>query len=278
MAKLLLRAYAKVNLGLKILDKRPYGYHNIETILQPINFFDIIELTQKNTGIEFFSNLPPYEQENICYKSAELFLNHANLKTGVSIKLKKHVWMGAGLGGGSSCAAQILQGMNKLLGNPFTEKELEGLALTLGSDVPFFLKKSPAYVQGRGEIVIPLPSLPKPLWFVLIYPNFQTSTRWAYSNVKNYLTKKSWEFKVLQALFLNGEVEDLARNLRNDFEELVFQKNPELQKIKLKLLNMGALGASLTGSGSCIYGIIRERDEKFEKAFSGFDVKIVETV
>ena len=300
MAKLLLKAYAKVNLGLKILDKRPDGYHNIESILQPINLFDIIELTGIPKGIEFSSNLPPYGKENICYKAADLFLKRANLETGVRINLKKQIWIGAGLGGGSSCAAQILQGMNKLFhsdksertGNPFDEKKLEELALILGSDIPFFLSKgfceknSPAYIQGRGEIITPLPPLTQPLWLVLIYPNFQISTKWAYSlvpicqseNVKNYLTKEIWDFKVLQALFLNGDIEGLANNLHNDFEQLVFQEYPGLKKIKLRLLDLGALGVSLTGSGSCIYGILKEKDEKFKEAFPGCDVKLVETI
>lgn len=265
-------------MGLKILDKRPDGYHNIESILQPINFFDTIELTEIPKGIEFSSNLPPYGKENICYKSAELFLKRANLKTGVRIKLKKQIWIGAGLGGGSSCSAQILQGMNKLLGVPFDEKELEELTLILGSDVPFFLKNSPAYIQGRGEIITPLLPLTQPFWLVLIYPNFQISTKWAYSNVKNYLTKELWDFKVLQALFLNGDIEGLVSNLRNDFEQLVFQEYPKLKEIKLKLLDLGALGASLSGSGSCIYGILKEKNEKLKEAFPEFDVKLVETI
>ncbi|MCK4307463.1 4-(cytidine 5'-diphospho)-2-C-methyl-D-erythritol kinase [candidate division WOR-3 bacterium] len=286
MAKLLLKAYAKVNLGLKILGKRPDGYHNIESILQPINLFDTIELTEIPKGIEFSSNLPPYGKENICYKAAELFLKRANLKTGVCIKLKKQIWIGAGLGGGSSCSAQILQGMNKLFHsdksererNLFNEKELEELALILGSDVPFFLKNSPAYIQGRGEVITPLPPLAHPIWLVLIYPNFQISTKWAYLNVKNYLTKELWDFKVLQALFLNSDIEGLASNLRNDFEQLVFQEYPKLKEIKIRLFELGASGASLSGSGSCIYGILKEKNEKLKEAFPEFDVKLVETI
>ncbi len=278
MTKLLLKAYAKINLGLKIIGKRPDGYHNIESILQPISFFDTIELTENSKGIEFSSDLPPYGNENLCYKAAELFLKQTNIKTGVCIKLKKQIWMGAGLGGGSSCAAQVLQGMNKLFGTPVDEKELDEFAITLGSDVPFFLKNSPAYIQGRGEIITPLPPLSQPLWLVLIYPNFQISTKWAYLNIKNYLTKELWDFKVFKVLFLNSDIEDLASNLRNDFEQLVLQEYSELKRIKLKLLDLGALGASLSGSGSCIYGILNEKDRKFEEAFSEFKVRLVKTI
>ncbi|MCK4352580.1 4-(cytidine 5'-diphospho)-2-C-methyl-D-erythritol kinase [candidate division WOR-3 bacterium] len=255
------RAYAKVNLGLKIIGKRPDGYHNIESIHQTINFFDELEFSQKEEGIELISDSPPYGKENICWKAAHLFLDYVTLKTGVKIKLKKQIWLGAGLGGESSCAAQTLLGLNKLFDTPLNSDSLFKLACTLGSDVPFFLKGGTAIVKGRGEIIEPLPRPKSPIWLILVYPGFSISTAWAYKKIKNYLTKGKWDFKILIDNIKKGDIESLAKNLHNDFEELTFHKYPVLLKIKKKLLDLGALGASLSGSGSCVYGILRKREE-----------------
>ena len=274
-----LKAYAKVNFGLKILGKRKDGYHNIQSIFLPINFFDRIELTvgarcTVPLRIEFISNSPPYGKDNLCVKSAELFLKRTKITTAVKIRLDKQIWIGAGLGGGSSCAAKTLVGMNDLFGNPLTQEELLELALKIGSDVPFFISGIPSFVGGRGEIITPLPALAEPIWLVLVYPNFSVSTKWAYSKIGNYLTKEEWDFKVLQDLFIRGEIKGVANNLHNDFELLVFHKYPELQRVKEKLLELGALGATLTGSGSCVYGIF-EKEEQMEDMFPNYEVKVV---
>ncbi|MDI6839547.1 MAG: 4-(cytidine 5'-diphospho)-2-C-methyl-D-erythritol kinase [bacterium] len=275
---MLLKAYAKVNLGLKIVGERPDGYHNIETIMQTINFFDELEISKNSHGIDFSSNCPPYGKENMCFKAANLFLTRMRIKTGVKINLTKQIWIGAGLGGGSSCAAKTLVGLNNLFGNLLSYDALFKLALELGSDVPFFLKGGIAFIKGRGDIITPLPHLEAPLWFILVYPKFSISTAWAYKEVKNYLTKERCNFKISKNAILNGNIKELSQNLYNDFEQLVFQTYPKLQEIKENILKLGALGASLSGSGSCVYGILQERDIKLNKKFIGLDVKLVNAV
>ncbi|MDD5529397.1 MAG: 4-(cytidine 5'-diphospho)-2-C-methyl-D-erythritol kinase [bacterium] len=259
-----LKAYAKINLGLTVLDKRPDGYHNIETLIQHIDFFDEIELKSQKTGINFVSDSPPFGEENLCFKAAKLFLETTGIKTGISINLKKHIWQGAGLGGGSSDAASILTGMNKIFDYPLKRNKLYELASQLGSDVPFFIEQYPAIVKGRGEIIKRLPFLTKPMLIVLICPDFQISTKWAYKEIdkirfEKKLTNKKNDVNKIRIKFFENDIEGIAKSLYNDFEKVVFKKYPELLTVREKLLKEGAIGVSLSGSGSCMYGILKNK-------------------
>lgn len=278
------KAYAKINLGLNVLEKRKDGYYNIQTIMQSINFFDEIELFKTSGGIEFTSNLPPLDEKNICFKAAKLFLKRANPCAGLKIKLTKKIWIGAGLGGGSACAAQLLNGSNKLFGYPLGQNQIFNLARKLGSDVPFFLERGAAFVKGKGELIERLPNLTKDLWLVLIYPSIFISTKWAYANLNVRTKKDASEGSHLpgKEFFLQSDIKGIAKTLHNDFEELVFKKYPVIKKIKEKLLIMGVLGASLSGSGSCVYGILSREPgyclQKFKKAFPDFEVRIAKAI
>jgi len=251
-----LKAYAKINWGLRVIGKRGDGYHNIHTIMQKIDFYDELTFTLNRKGVQFLSNSPPYGKDNICYKAANLFLNATGIEGGVSIRLNKRIWIGGGLGGGSSDAATTLLGLNKLFGTPLNLQELYGLGLSLGSDVPFFLDGSIAEVKGRGETVLSLkPLTPRPN-LILVYPRFSISTAWAYENVENHLTKKSSSLKILLEAILDNDLYRVANNLCNDFEEMMMRNYPILREIEERLYSLGVLGASLSGSGSCIYGIL----------------------
>jgi len=284
-----LKAYAKINLGLTVLDKRPDGYHNIETLIQHIDFFDEITLKPQKTDIDFISDSPPFGEENLCFKAAKLFFTTTGIKAGVSIKLKKHIWQGAGLGGGSSDAATILTGMNKLFDYPLKKNKLYELASQLGSDVPFFLEEYPAIVKGRGEIIKRLPSLVKPMLIVLVYPDFQISTKWAYKEMdkirceKKLTNRKNYTNKI-RIKFFENDIKGIANSLYNDFERVVFKKYPKLLTVKENLLKEGAIGVSLSGSGSCMYGILKNKGidlptgkERFIRLFPKYYVNIVRT-
>ncbi len=284
-----IRAYAKLNLGLRVKEKRPDGYHDIESIFQKIDFFDEIEIEPLIEGrnplpqIEFKTNVPPYGKDNICYKAAEIFFKETGIKKEISIKLKKNIWMGAGLGGGSSCGASTLKGLNEVFGEPLSS--LHKLALKLGSDVPFFLGGSCEIVSGRGEVIEEIPSLPNlpdgsQVRFVLVYPKFAISTGWAYlayrqtgKNLKKRLTGSSVSIKKLLSFWGKGDIKGIGENLFNDFEPLVMKEYPVLKKIKERLFSLNLLGVSLTGSGSCIYGII-DREYDFKKLFQDMDVEM----
>lgn len=277
---IIIKAPAKLNIGLKILAKRADGYYNIQTIMVPIDFFDEIELQKIDKGIEFISSAPPYGEENLCYKAAKLFLDEVKKKGGVKIKLKKNIWIGAGLGGGSSCAAKTLIGINKLFNNVFGYEKLKTIASKIGSDVTFFLKDEPAIVEGKGDIINYLPKLE--MNFILVYPNISISTKWAYSKIKGYLTKEN-NFDIIKTTYMNKDIKKLAENLFNEFELLVFDKYKEIKEIKEKIMKEDILGASLTGSGSCIYAIIEkykiyELNKRIKELFPTYKVKVVECI
>lgn len=278
-----LKAYAKINLGLRVLDKRPDGYHNIETIIQPVDFFDELEIVRRNSGIEFVSDTPPYGEDNLCFKAAKLFLDSAGSKTGISINLKKHIWQGAGLGGGSSCAAQTLIGMNRELDLPMDMEKLLKLALNLGSDVPFFMEHSPAFVKGRGEVIERLTPLKTPLFVVLVNPGFEISTKWAYEKLhekrlEKKLTKEKSNINMAKIDFLKGNIKGLVKELQNDFEEIVFEAYPRLKCIKERLISAGALIALMSGTGSCLYGIFDAVDDKLRNLFSNYSVILTKVI
>jgi 4-diphosphocytidyl-2-C-methyl-D-erythritol kinase len=280
--KYVLKAYAKVNLGLQVIGKRNDGYYNIHTIMQKIDFYDELTFALNRKSIQFSTNSTPHGRNNICYKAARLFLNATGIEGGAHIKLKKKIWVGGGLGGGSSDAATTLLGLNKLFDTPLNLQELYGLALSLGSDVPFFLNGSIAEVRGRGEIISSLKPLVLGLNLILVYPKFPVSTSWAYENIENHLTKKTSSLKILLEAISDNDLYRIADNLCNDFEKVVMTNYPILKKIKERLYSLGALGVSLSGSGSCMYGILphdyKENELRDGLSDFGTETKITKTI
>ncbi|MEA3384910.1 MAG: 4-(cytidine 5'-diphospho)-2-C-methyl-D-erythritol kinase [Thermodesulfobacteriota bacterium] len=259
-----LLAPAKINLFLLISGRRPDGYHLIFTMFQKISLWDEIELSVeqgKKAGIylecpdsELISGL-----DNLAYQAAELFLEKTGLGLVVKILLKKRIPIGGGLGGGSSNAASVLKGLNELAGFPLNVASLHLLGCSLGADVPFFLLEAPAAV-GRGigtELeVVNVPHR----WYVLIYPGFSISTRWAYENY--VLTGQDQD-----TIFDAGEVIQAAMWL-NDLEKVVIGKYPEIGWIKDELVALGAEAALMSGSGSTVFGAFLSQEAAHRAASS----------
>jgi 4-diphosphocytidyl-2-C-methyl-D-erythritol kinase len=266
---LTLESPAKINLRLEILRKRADGYHDIQTIFQKISLSD--EITLKSTsqkGIKVFVDDPsiPSDSKNLAYKAASLLMQDQNLSFGLSIHIKKKIPAGAGLGGGSSNAATTLQGLNRLLKLNLQNDYLQQISRPLGADVPFFLSGfSTAHATGIGEKLKPLNLLIKP-WFIIIFPNFSISTKWAYSAYSKYklLTKNQKNIKVIK---FTGDIENIVTLLLNDFESVVIPRYPEINTIKKNLIKAGAAGSLLSGSGSSVFGVFSTRDES-DKALS----------
>jgi 4-diphosphocytidyl-2-C-methyl-D-erythritol kinase len=269
------RTPAKVNLGLRILGKRPDGYHNLLTLMVPVGLCDDLRLECIPRGIELLcpnSDLPTGEG-NLVYRAAELILDECRWSGGVRIELIKRIPTGAGLGGGSSDAAATLLALNELMGWPLAPRELAQLGVRLGADVPFFLLGQAALAQGIGELLTPLENLPT-LWTVLIYPGFQVSTRWAYGNLA--LTSRGNGSKFNPPVDHPGEqvaayrrrlldrqrlsLEELCPFLINDFEPVVIRRYPQLQELKHGLLNAGARAAVMSGSGPTVVGLFDSQE------------------
>jgi 4-diphosphocytidyl-2-C-methyl-D-erythritol kinase len=253
------RAYAKINLGLRILRERPDGFHDIETVFHRISLWDEIRLEQAQS-LEVISDDPlaPGDSSNICTRAARSLQSRLDCTTGVRISLTKRIPVGAGLGGGSSDGAAVLHALPRFWGRSLEPPALRGLALELGSDVPYFLGSGSALGRGRGEDLEYFPlALP---WAILVcYPGIPVPTAWAYRQITPSPRSNARE---LREIILAG-VQDpaiLRAELENDFEHPVFATYPEIARVKEILLSRGALYGALSGSGSSVYGFFPDED------------------
>jgi len=278
-ASIIAEAPAKINLGLQVLGKRPDGYHNLVSLMVPVSLCDELRFELNPREIELHcpnSDLPTNE-ENLVYRAAKLALNECKWDGGVRIELSKNIPQGAGLGGGSSDAAATLLAVNQLLGSPMDHADLHRLAAKLGADVPFFLLGRWAVAEGIGNLLSLVENVPI-LWTVLLYPNFQVSTRWAYENLTLTSRANGSKFNTLGDTYA-GEMtaphqklldrqglalEDILPLLVNDFEPLVFGHYPQLRDLKNALLAAGARAVPMTGSGPTLVGLFRTEEEARE--------------
>ncbi len=242
---------AKVNLRLEILRKRGDGYHEIRTIFQKISLHDTLHFSLKRRrGIRITTDHPglPTGKRNLVYQAVRSILERSDYGGGVDVEIEKRIPLGAGLGGGSSNAAIALKAVNQLLKMNLSRKELMETGAKIGADVPFFLFEGSAVGSGIGERLrkITLPTL----WYILIYPNFEVSTRWAYQNF--ILTKTKYHFNLHELLKSPNGIFSL---LQNDLEEVVSAKYPEIALMKGMLVSAGGMGAMMTGSGPTVFGI-----------------------
>lgn len=256
-------AHAKINLFLRVIRKRPDGYHEIETLICPIELHDTVRLFFDKKTISVESSDPdiPEGADNLAWIAAARFFAATGMDGGVHIEIKKRIPAGAGLGGGSSDAAAVLCGLNNHYSRPVHTAELRKLAASIGADVPFFISGQPAIATGIGDIFAPCPAL-FPSYVVLIYPGCAVSTPMVYKNLKMGLTKsKKINKKIIFSLSGSdwdraGYVSEYVRGcLHNDLEPVATKMYPVIADAKKRLLACGAQGASMTGSGSAVFGL-----------------------
>lgn len=270
----------KVNLLLNILGRRPDGFHELETVMQPVNLFDEIRFERDGHGIQLTCNEPtlPVDAKNLVYCAAEAFLKLHDQRAGIHIHLEKKIPLAAGLGGGSGNAATTLLALNELFGRPLSTAKLEGLAAGLGSDVPFFLQNQPALATGRGEIIQPLNPFPalQGKAFLLIHPGFGISTPWAYQNLARFpeaLNGRPDRAQKLVAKLQAGDLRAAGAEFYNSLEAPALEKYPVLALYQEFLRANGALAALMSGSGSTTFAIVENVNagealvEKFKTKF-----------
>lgn len=255
-----LKAYAKLNLALEILNLRADGFHELVGIMQTISLFDTITI-QKADSLTL--SVPGREEllgeNNLVLKAARLLAGGQDL--GAKITLTKNIPQGAGLGGGSADAALTLKALNQFWHLGFDLKELYNLAQRLGSDVPFFLTGGRAQVAGRGEIIKPLPEDGPDYWFVLLHPPFSISTPWAYRAFDESPVAPPGSTEKVKIALATGDLESLGAAFGNNLEGPVFAQYPKLAQYKQELLAAGALGAAMSGSGSTLFGLFATEEE-----------------
>ncbi|MBI5187120.1 MAG: 4-(cytidine 5'-diphospho)-2-C-methyl-D-erythritol kinase [Nitrospinae bacterium] len=260
MNELTLESHAKINLALKITGKYPDGYHQLETILQRISLKDRIVLREARKGITVTSDSAavPLDSTNLACRAAEKIMARFGIDKGVDIHIEKKIPIGAGLGGGSSNAATVLRGLAQMWGLDAGREELSSLARELGADVPFFLYDNCARGFGRGDYLEPISTQCR-WWVALIYPKIHISTAWVYGNFSMELTKNGDYIKILQLYLEENKREEIAEKLVNDLESVVFPAYPEIMGLKKDLLEQGASGALMSGSGSSVFGLFQDR-------------------
>jgi len=256
---------AKVNLHLRVLRKREDGYHDIATLMQMISLYDEMTFYPVDHGITVKcpgSTLPENEN-NIVYRAAHALLSHTSCSHGIQITIKKRIPVAAGLGGGSSNAATALIAINDMMGLNYTTEELMKIGAGIGTDVPFFIFGKTAWAFGIGDRLQTAEQIPT-LWYVLINPGFEVSTKMIYENLNLRLTKRAVRYKYPKLY----TVDHLIKGLYNDLEKVTLVSHPILQHLKNLLLQNGALGALMSGSGPTVAGIFTEEKEaaKADKA------------
>jgi 4-diphosphocytidyl-2-C-methyl-D-erythritol kinase len=252
-------AAAKINLYLDVLGRREDGYHEIETLFQPVGLWDVLRISSAQAGIELDGTDPslPWDSDNLCYRAAETILQRAGVDGGVCISVEKRIPSGAGLGGGSADAAATLLGVNRLFGLDLSEGELLEIGLSIGSDVPFFIRGTPAVGRGRGELLEEIEGL-KGGWILLVKPDITISTCWAYRNIKIGLTRLGGKAKLGQLIEGLKRFPDVELVTWNSFTQSTIECFPEIGEIIAILENQGAILSALSGSGSACFGLFSE--------------------
>lgn len=250
-----LRAHAKINLFLEVLDRRADGYHEIDSIFVPVDLCDELSISPggESGSLEIECDDPavPCDGRNTVARALRAFYAGAGTAPGLRIRIAKRIPSGAGLGGGSSDAAAVLRALARIEGIAEGDPRTRSAAANVGADVPFFLQRAPARVRGIGERVEPLPGLAWPRWVVIAWPGFPVPTPWAYAELDRALT---WPRPAVRIPgFLSGG--GRPGEIHNDFEEIVGKKHPRIRELKERLHSLGAQAASLTGSGSAVFGI-----------------------
>ncbi|WP_321436987.1 4-(cytidine 5'-diphospho)-2-C-methyl-D-erythritol kinase [uncultured Bacteroides sp.] len=260
---------AKINLGLNITEKRPDGYHNLETVFYPVHIEDALEVvllkdSDKDFELQVFgASIAGNPEDNLVVKAYKLLKERFNLPA-ISIYLQKQIPSGAGMGGGSADGAFMLKLLNTKFSLGLSEKELEALATRLGADCPFFIKNQPTFATGTGNIFSPINISLKGLYILIVKPEIFVSTRDAFSLITPaYPQKRITEI-------IQQPVTEWKNDLVNDFEKSVFALHSEIGEAKNKLYEAGAIYASMSGSGSSLYGIFNTPFDKPELIFPDY--------
>jgi 4-diphosphocytidyl-2-C-methyl-D-erythritol kinase len=252
----------KVNLLLNVLGRRPDGFHELETVLHPVNLFDELRFRRGGKGVQLTCSEPalPVDSNNLVCRAASAFLQAAQASDGVHIHLEKKIPLAAGLGGGSGNAATTLLGLNELFGEPLPPAKLNELAAALGSDVPFFLQPKTALATGRGEKIQPLDSFPamRGTAFLLVHPGFGIATAWAYQNLGRFpAALNGWPGRAQKLIskLQTGDLRGASAEFYNSLEAPALEKYPLLALFQEFLRGHGAAAALMSGSGSTTFAI-----------------------
>lgn len=275
MIMIKVKAYAKINLTLDVVCKRPDGYHEVEMLMQSVSLADTVTVRKTDSGITLHCDKAgvPLDEKNTAYKAAKLFLETAKIDSGVEITIEKTIPMQAGMAGGSADAAGVLYGMSELFEHPLNVNEILSIAQKVGADVPFCFLGGTMMARGIGEILSDAPQMPD-CCIAIVKPNENISTGSAYALVDSCEDLIRPNNKAAEEALSNGDLAALSREMRNVFEQATGTE--KTAAIKNILIKNGALGSIMTGSGSAVFGIFTNKDSA-EKALSDAEFSDCET-
>lgn len=262
MDRIDIRAYAKVNLTLDVIGKRADGYHLVQMIMQQIDLYDEISLSRSVDGISLQSDSAyvPENPQNLAWRAVSLMQKELGLQDGVHINIRKQIPVAAGLAGGSTDAAAVIHGYAELCGVRLTLSEKMALGLKLGADVPFCLMGGAALAEGIGEILTPVAGL-RDSWLVVCKPNFGVSTKEIYSALKWEQISRHPETENMLKALEDGGIHGIAPLLANVLEPVTCERYPEVRTLKDKMLQYGADGTLMSGSGPTVFGIFKSAEK-----------------
>lgn len=261
MDKIKLKALGKINLGLDVLGRRPNGYHDVRMVMQTVYLYDqiLLEKTDKE-GISLETNLfyLPVNENNLAYRAAKMLIDEFAIKEGVHISLEKHIPVAAGMAGGSSNAAAVLYGMNRLFQLGLTDQELMDRSVQLGADVPYCIMRGTVLAEGIGEKLTPLPAMPK-CHVLLAKPPISVSTQKVYEKLDAQKVTKHPDIDGILLGLQTGDLKKITSSMGNVLENVTITEYPQIERIKDVMKEEGALNAMMSGSGPTVFGIYDDK-------------------
>lgn len=261
MDKIKLKALGKINLGLDVLGRRPNGYHDVRMVMQTVYLYDqiLLEKTDKE-GISLETNLfyLPVNENNLAYRAAKMLIDEFAMKEGVHISLEKHIPVAAGMAGGSSNAAAVLYGMNRLFQLGLTDQELMDRSVQLGADVPYCIMRGTVLAEGIGEKLTPLPAMPK-CHVLLAKPPISVSTQKVYEKLDAQKVTKHPDIDGILLGLQTGDLKKITSSMGNVLENVTITEYPQIERIKDVMKEEGALNAMMSGSGPTVFGIYDDK-------------------
>ena len=271
MNQIRLKAHGKINIALDVTGKRPDGYHLVKMILQTVDLHDDILVRRQEEGIVIKTNKPffPCDERNLAYKAAKAVMDAYDLSGGVRIDIGKRIPVAAGMAGGSADAAAVLKAMNAIYDLHMSREEMDRIAVKLGADVPFCLRRGTYLAEGIGEELVKVPDMPH-CYCLLVNPGFGVSTKLAYEKIDKIPELKHPDIDSIINRLGRKDLQGIASYMGNVLEQAVIPDYPEIQQIKDRLKDSGATGAMMSGSGPTVFGLFDDK-EKMDKAFESFE-------
>lgn len=263
MDKLELKALGKINLGLDVLGRRANGYHDVRMVMQTVYLYDQIWIEKtKESGIRLSTNLfyLPVNENNLAYKAASLLMEEFRIKEGVKITLDKHIPVAAGMAGGSSNAAAVLYGINRMFSLGLSQEELMKRGVALGADVPYCIMRGTVLAEGIGEILTPLPAMPK-CCVLIAKPPISVSTKLVYEKLDSHEITDHPDIDGILTGLDEENLEQIASCMGNVLEKVTIEEYPVIEEIKTVMKKAGALNAMMSGSGPTVFGLFDDKQK-----------------